>query len=554
MPSKAEKDTWKEKLVNDAKQKILELTDSDKFKDYLNTLSKFHGYSQRNVDLIFAQDPTATQVAGYKQWQNDFNRHVKKGAKSIRISAPIIKKLTEEDKKRLDTTEDKAIVGYRFIPIFDIKQTSGQHLLNTQDFIKENLQEHKNVTDLYNSFKNYLNEKTNLSVAEDNITRPGVKGYFVPKTNEIVIDNKEQDSALKLKTLYHEYAHSQLHGLTSEFKDRPREYKETQAEAVAYVAMQNIGVDTSDYSLGYVATWAKDKDLIHKAISEIQKVSNKTIDLTAELTKKLQLDQKQEKVVVEEFIPDTNIKEHVNQLKDLLNQKQKEIEHSIKLVEDNPTSFEADMSAKKLPGLNQEVTELTKVLNEYKDYPDNLKENGLKEEAIYNVIVQAKDAVEATKKLYNNDLANAIEESFTLSDIDSKEEADHFRQTVDWVGVADIDNSHNAIRSWGNGYYSNEFIERNNNNPYQENTKIINNKFNLGQESKPQQPNLSDQYKALHDKLKEPGTNKQQTQEQLNKVKTEISQKTQQQLKDFAKVNPDLKQPRVKKEQQTLQR
>ncbi|KII46946.1 LtrC [Enterococcus faecalis] len=554
MPSKAEKDTWKEKLVNDAEQKILELTDSDKFKDYLNTLSKFHGYSQRNVDLIFAQDPTATQVAGYKQWQNDFNRHVKKGAKSIRISAPIIKKLTEEDKKRLDTTEDKAIVGYRFIPIFDIKQTSGQHLLNTQDFIKENLQEHKNVTDLYNSFKNYLNEKTNLSVAEDNITRPGVKGYFVPKTNEIVIDNKEQDSALKLKTLYHEYAHSQLHGLTSEFKDRPREYKETQAEAVAYVAMQNIGVDTSDYSLGYVATWAKDKDLIHKAISEIQKVSNKTIDLTAELTKKLQLDQKQEKVVVEEFIPDTNIKEHVNQLKDLLNQKQKEIEHSIKLVEDNPTSFEADMSAKKLPGLNQEVTELTKVLNEYKDHPDNLKENGLKEEAIYNVIVQAKDAVEATKKLYNNDLANAIEESFTLSDIDSKEEADHFRQTVDWVGVADIDNSHNAIRSWGNGYYSNEFIERNNNNPYQENTKIINNKFNLGQESKPQQPNLSDQYKALHDKLKEPGTNKQQTQEQLNKVKTEISQKTQQQLKDFAKVNPDLKQPRVKKEQQTLQR
>ena len=185
---------------------------------------------------------------------------------------------------------------------------------------------------------------------------------------------------------------------------------------------------------------------------------------------------------------------------------------------------------------------------------NHLKENGLKEEAIYNVIVQAKDAVEATKKLYNNDLANAIEESFTLSDIDSKEEADHFRQTVDWVGVADIDNSHNAIRSWGNGYYSNEFIERNNNNPYQENTKIINNKFNLGQESKPQQPNLSDQYKALHDKLKEPGTNKQQTQEQLNKVKTEISQKTQQQLKDFAKVNPDLKQPRVKKEQQTLQR
>ncbi|UHL94028.1 hypothetical protein [Ligilactobacillus salivarius] len=86
------------------------------------------------------------------------------------------------------------------------------------------------------------------------------------------------------------------------------------------------------------------------------------------------------------------------------------------------------------------------------------------------------------------------------------------------------------------------------NNPYQENTKILDNKATQ------KQPALSDQYKVLHDKLKEPGANKQQIQEQLNKVKIEISQKTQQQLKDFAKANPDLKQPRVKKEQQALQR
>lgn len=477
MPNKAERDAWKEKLVNDAEQKILELTDSDKFKDYLNTLSKFHGYSQRNVDFIFAQDPTATQVAGFKQWQTDFNRHVNKGAKSIRISAPIIKKLSEEDKKRLDTTEDKAIVGYRFIPIFDIKQTSGDPVLSAKDFVKENLQEHKNVTDLYNSFKNYLNDKTNLSVSEDNITQPGVKGYFVPKTNEIVIDNKEQDSALKLKTLYHEYAHSQLHGLTSEFKDRPRAYQETQAEAVAYVAMQNIGVDTSDYSLGYVTTWAKDKDLIHKAISEIQKVSNRTIDLTAELTEKL--------------------------------------------------------------GLQQEK--------------GNKISESLEEVAKEKLVVQADNPVEAVKKLYNNNLQYAIQDSYTLSDV-SEQEADYFRKTATWEDVADIEKSNNAIKDLGNGYYSNEFIERDNNNPYQENTKIINNKFNLGQEAKPQQPNLSDQYKALHDKLKEPGANKQQIQEQLNKVRTEISQKTQQQLKDFAKANPDMRQPRVEKEHQTLQR
>ncbi|MCT3425492.1 hypothetical protein EFQ16_10710, partial [Lactobacillus helveticus] len=112
---------------------------------------------------------------------------------------------------------------------------------------------------------------------------------FQPSTNEIVIGGDEPDNALKLKTLYHEYAHSQLHGLKSAFKDRPRAYQETQAEAVAYVAMQNIGVDTSNYSLGYVATWAKDKAVIHSALSEIQQVSNKVIELSDGLTKQLGL-------------------------------------------------------------------------------------------------------------------------------------------------------------------------------------------------------------------------------------------------------------------------
>ncbi|MCT3588974.1 hypothetical protein EFS12_12665, partial [Levilactobacillus brevis] len=104
----------------------------------------------------------------------------------------------------------------------------------------------------------------------------------------------EPDNALKLKTLYHEYAHSQLHGLKSAFKDRPQAYQETQAEAVAYVAMQNIGVDTSNYSLGYVATWAKDTAVIHSALSEIQQVSNKVIELSDGLTKQLGLQEAQE--------------------------------------------------------------------------------------------------------------------------------------------------------------------------------------------------------------------------------------------------------------------
>lgn len=294
MPSKADVKAWKAQLVAQAEQQILKLTDSDRFKQYLNTLAKFHHYSARNIDLIYAQNPQATQVAGFKQWQTAFNRTVNRGEKAIRIAAPIIKKLTPAEKKRLDTTDERAIVGYRYLPVFDVSQTSGEPVLSAKDFVKENLADHQNVTSLYNAFKDYLNQQTDLKVSEVPLeTLNGAKGYFQPSTNEIVIGGDEPDNALKLKTLYHEYAHSQLHGLKSAFKDRPRAYQETQAEAVAYVAMQNIGVDTSNYSLGYVATWAKDKAVIHSALSEIQQVSNKVIELSDGLTKQLGLQEAQ---------------------------------------------------------------------------------------------------------------------------------------------------------------------------------------------------------------------------------------------------------------------
>ncbi|MDT7017532.1 MULTISPECIES: ImmA/IrrE family metallo-endopeptidase [Latilactobacillus] len=294
MPTKEEAEEWKKQLVDNAEQQILNLTDSEKFKSYLDTVAKFHRYSQRNIDLIYSQNPSASQVAGFKKWQNDFKRSVNKGEKGIRIAAPIIKKLTPEDQKRLDTTEEKAIVGYRYIPVFDISQTSGEPVLSAKDFVKENLADHQNVTSLYNAFKNYLNNNTDIKVSEKRLSElGGAKGYFQPSTNEIVIGGDEPDNALKLKTLYHEYAHSQLHGLKSAFKDRPQAYQETQAEAVAYVAMQNIGVDTSNYSLGYVATWAKDKAVIHSALSEIQQVSSKVIELSDGLTKQLGLQEAQ---------------------------------------------------------------------------------------------------------------------------------------------------------------------------------------------------------------------------------------------------------------------
>ncbi|MCT3263030.1 LtrC, partial [Lactiplantibacillus plantarum] len=282
----------------------------------------------------------------------------------------------------------------------------------------------------------------------------------------IVIGGDEPDNALKLKTLYHEYAHSQLHGLKSAFKDRPRAYQETQAEAVAYVAMQNIGVDTSNYSLGYVATWAKDKAVIHSALSEIQQVSNKVIELSDGLTKQLGLQQEKANKITEKI---------------------------------------EDIAKEKL-------------------------------------VVKADNPVEAVKKLYNNNLQNAVQESYTLSDI-SEKEADYFRKTATWEDVADIEKSNNAIKDLGHGYYADEYIERNDNNPHSANQSILKN-------NDPEHPTLSQQYKNLLKQVQDPAKNNQQAEKQLKQVHQEISNRTQNQLKDFVKHNPEVKQPEKEETQQ----
>jgi hypothetical protein len=293
-----------------------------------------------------------------------------------------------------------------------------------------------------------------------------LKAIFQPSTNEIVIGSDEPDNALKLETLYHEYAHSQLHGLTSEFKDRPRAYQETQAEAVAYVAMQNIGVDTSNYSLGYVATWAKDKAVIHSALSEIQQVSNKVVDLSNELTEKL--------------------------------------------------------------GLQQEkANELTENLGEI---------------AKEKLVVKADDPVQAVQKLYNNNLESAIQDSFTLSDV-SEKEAQHFLKTVKWEDIVDMENSHDALKYHGNGLYSDEYIDRDDTNPHSANQSILKNHDT-------EHPTLSQQYKNLLKQVQDPAKNNQQAEKQLKQVHQEITNRTQNQLKDFAKHNPEVKQPEKEETQQ----
>ncbi|MCT0474471.1 MULTISPECIES: ImmA/IrrE family metallo-endopeptidase [Lactococcus] len=284
MPRKKEdKEQWKQELLQKAETQLEEMSDSESFKKYLNTLAKFPNYSVNNVLLIQAQNPQATLVSGYKDWQKKFNRHVNKGAKALYITAPIIKTLNEEEKKKYNTTEDKAIVAYRYVPVFDIANTTGEPVLTAHDFItNEYTTEQTEIfcTDKLNKVAEHIEKEYGISISFKPLDKD-IGGYYRPKDHTIAL-NSLNSKTEQLKTLFHEFAHSQLHN-TKALKelDEPltRAHKEAQAESVAYLSMQTMGIDTSGYSVGYISTWAQDKDLMKQSLQEIKKVFNQTLEV-----------------------------------------------------------------------------------------------------------------------------------------------------------------------------------------------------------------------------------------------------------------------------------
>lgn len=289
-----ERQKWKDNLVKQTEQKVLELQDTTKFKQYLATMAKFHNYSLRNVNLIYAQDPDASEIAGYKQWQNDFDRQVKKGATAIHICAPITRKLTKKEKAEISSEQEYKVVGYRYIPVFDVRQTTGKHVLDVRDFSNKNLKSKKSITKLYRGMIDYLNQNTDFTITESRPADSAADGEIYHKEKKIIINDKNPNSTFKLATLYHEYAHSQLYGQNLKKLKIPvnarENFSEVQAEAVAYVAMMNAGIDVSDYSLGYMATWGHDPKILHQALEGIYKTSNKAIDITEKVKSQIGLD------------------------------------------------------------------------------------------------------------------------------------------------------------------------------------------------------------------------------------------------------------------------
>ena len=264
---------------------IQELFESERYKAYLTTMSKFHSYSFNNTLLIAMQG--GQLVAGYNKWRDDFHRNVKKGEKAIKILAPAPFKAKKEvqkldaqgrpvmgkDGKPVTEVQEIQVLAFKIVSVFDVSQTEGEPLPSI------GVEELTGSVERYGEFFKALEQTSPVPIGFEDIPG-GSHGYYHLTEKRIAI--QEGMSELQtLKTAIHEIAHSKLHAIDPEAPaieqaDRPdSRTREVQAESVAYAVCQHYGLDTSDYSFGYVAGWSSGKDL-----KEL-KVSLETIRATA---------------------------------------------------------------------------------------------------------------------------------------------------------------------------------------------------------------------------------------------------------------------------------
>lgn len=227
---------------------ISEVFHGNRFKQYLQTMSKFHSYSFRNSLLIHLQMPDAKRVAGFESWKN-FNRYVKRGQKGIAIFAPcLIKKKfqpeSEGSEKDREVTE-QTFVKFKITHVWDVSQTEGDPLPSFCD-------ELTGKVDRFEQIFSMLKEISPYNISFEQIPS-AVKGYcnFVNKKIAIQIGMSDEQT---IKTLIHEIAHSLLH----EDSEKSREQEEVEAESVAFIISDFLGVDTSSYSFDYVALWSRE--------------------------------------------------------------------------------------------------------------------------------------------------------------------------------------------------------------------------------------------------------------------------------------------------------
>lgn len=273
------------------KMGLKEYVNSDQYKKYLDTISKFHNYSRRNIDLIHQQKPDATLIAGAKKWNESFERYINKGEKGFTIYAPSEYKVKDLNGDFVLDKDGKVKTNIRFIPVkvFDVSQTNGKELSLNSVELENNVE---NYVDIYKALKEIADKDNIKIVFVDKELMPRAYGSYTPAKNTIEL-RKGMGQGDTLSTLIHELAHAKYQSkiITTE------EYalNELHAESIAYVTSKHLGLDTSKQSFGYLNSYMKDrkdftdldrvidkihndaKDLINKIDTTLEKVKSKEV-------------------------------------------------------------------------------------------------------------------------------------------------------------------------------------------------------------------------------------------------------------------------------------
>lgn len=296
----AEKQTNKDRMreiVDSIENGIKELFESDKYRKYLATMSRFHRYSVNNTMLIYMQRPDATHVAGFNKWRDQFGRNVLKGEKGIRIIAPTpYKKKVEEIKTDPETNapvldaDGKAIIEekeiripmFKVVSVFDVSQTAGKPLPQLAADLSGNVQQ-------YEVFMEALRRASPVPIEIKPVAHD-TDGFFSIKAQSITI-RAGMSEVQTVCAAVHEIAHAKLHDYEhmTELADdgetilvpgeKSRNTEEVEAESISYAVCQYYGIETGENSFGYIATWSKGKELkeLRASLETINKTASELI-------------------------------------------------------------------------------------------------------------------------------------------------------------------------------------------------------------------------------------------------------------------------------------
>ena len=287
-----------EEITTKLEKGVKDIFDGENYQAYLNFCAKLPRYSVNNQILIMMQKPDATMCQSFTNWK-EANRFVRKGEKGIRILAPAPYKMQKEQDKMdvsgkaildkdgepVKETVEVTINAFKPVSTFDISQTDGEPVPTP------GVDELTGSVEGYETLLAAIKEVVPVPISFEQIDS-GAKGFYHLEENRIVVQ-EGMSEAQTVKTLLHEASHQALHSkeaMDSAGEKKSKNQKETEAESVAYVVCQHYGIDTSDYSFPYVATWSADKevpelkaslDTIRRTASElIVKIDEKVQTLT----------------------------------------------------------------------------------------------------------------------------------------------------------------------------------------------------------------------------------------------------------------------------------